>query len=332
MFFLIIICFFFQPKTEIQKKTAQIISLINKKVIKNDHFYKRLMCSVSEDGEVLVFNEGEGVISLFNKNLEKLIEFGRFGEGPGEFSSTPFSINTYIVNKNIIILNSYKSVQLFDFNGKLLKEIKVSHFFPFKAYFSSDQILLYDNLKHRLKYSQLIFTKNFKLIKKERNKISSQELRSRYIIKNNEFYVYKGDYKVNQYNRVNGILTKSYTKFFKRLAKDENLQVYYRKKLSKIKDKNVRKDMAQLLGVKDNFEDDIVNILGHINNYLFIRTQTKDALRIDIIDFKNKCFKSSISLKGDSVESAKVEHGKLLLNRKNDEDGLYVEIYDIKIN
>ena len=78
---------------------------------------------------------------------------------------------------------------------------------------------------------------------------------------------------------------------------------------------------------------DIFNVLGSDNGYLFIRTSSRSLkdFHLDIISPDTKLV-SRIEIGGDEVTSSTLQNGHVLINRTNEDDGPYVEVYAVQIN
>jgi hypothetical protein len=103
---------------------------------------------------------------------------------------------------------------------------------------------------------------------------------------------------------------------------------------SKKKQAEMQKKMAaQVKAQMGKYRNDIERIVGVHEGYIFatISDDDKEQITMDVIS-PDLTFYTQITMKTDEVSSAKLSHGKLILCLKNEEDGPYVNIYDLAIN
>lgn len=90
---------------------------------KDIYLYGARFVSNDSSGNLYLSDSRANRIFKFDSSGNFLLQFGRKGQGPGEFNYGPFNI---MVTKNSIIANETGRIQFFDWNGKYLKSYKIN--------------------------------------------------------------------------------------------------------------------------------------------------------------------------------------------------------------
>lgn len=82
--------------------------------------------SIAADGDRLYITEQTSVYIFSSKDIKLLKKFGRRGEGPSEFLTSPGYNITLYVHPGYLVINSPGKISLFSKQGELIKEQKSS--------------------------------------------------------------------------------------------------------------------------------------------------------------------------------------------------------------
>ena len=86
----------------------------------NDGFYEAIDTSVSEDGKVVILDRGNFLVNVFSSDGTLVTQFGKEGQGPGELTNA----GRVIAFNDRILLKNFDRLFVFDYTGKLIREIK----------------------------------------------------------------------------------------------------------------------------------------------------------------------------------------------------------------
>lgn len=357
------------PLKENLVSLKEVITLTND----GNGFYKTIDITLSPKNEIIVLDRGEKQFHIYNLNGNKLNTFGTEGTGPGELAGNEGFI---LATKNRILTKTRSKIMIFDYYGNLVNEItgqlSGSHLFESKHGFR----VVYDGFKARkltakeydedgnfikdypnkyYEYSKKALSLTYEDNVKRIDEITNTRLnlpRGLREFKNGVVQYYQGNYKVEVLDE-NLNSTIIYTKEHKKVT--DNFDYLEEKTLIANGYDTTEKKRAEWLrtamrmvelrtAYKNGFKDDIVEIVGESQGYLFLSVSTKKDtgeedrhFLIDVISPENK-YVSQIDLSEAGISNsediiwATIRRGKLLLELNNDEFGYYLKVVDIKIN
>lgn len=99
---------------------AEVIFKIGSDKI-NEDFYKSPDFAVGQNGQIYILDSGNSRIQCFSKEGKFLFGFGRFGQGPGEFSPEPRIIKILSDGNIYVIDNPLRRINIFNQEGKFLR-------------------------------------------------------------------------------------------------------------------------------------------------------------------------------------------------------------------
>ncbi|MCB0279885.1 MAG: 6-bladed beta-propeller, partial [Calditrichaeota bacterium] len=157
------------------KKNAVIIKPVLTVMDEKDGFYESTISTVSSDGRLLVYDAGNHVMNIYDKSGKMLKFFGKEGNGPGEFSRL---IGIY-ANKTRIVATEFRKAMIFDYSGKLIKEINERAGFGTAIILSEKDITFNFGSSEFSENSLMIFDLNGKQLKavKNANHVTSEQRR-----------------------------------------------------------------------------------------------------------------------------------------------------------
>ena len=123
--FLILSC---SHKKEIPVFKPKPILSLGKLDDPHESFHKPADVAADSKGNIYVLDSGNHRVVKFDKDGRYLLEFGRFGQGPGEFSS-PVDIYIDRRDKIYIIDSGNRRMQIFNDEGKRVTEFRIRIFF-----------------------------------------------------------------------------------------------------------------------------------------------------------------------------------------------------------
>jgi hypothetical protein len=127
LFILLIFVSTFLAQTNVKlslNKLSKSSILKNELIIKGDEdgFYESVISTVSTHGKILIYDVGNKQLYIFNAKGKIETQFGKEGNGPGEFPSVFFS-GSIFANEDLIYFKLGQKVMIFDYAGKLKSEI-----------------------------------------------------------------------------------------------------------------------------------------------------------------------------------------------------------------
>ncbi|MFZ5517832.1 MAG: NHL repeat-containing protein [Candidatus Zhuqueibacterota bacterium] len=123
LFFIILSQFFCSEYKDIPCIKPEPILTLGKLDDKHEAFHQVKGVLVDSESNIYVLDSGNNRIVKFNKDGHFLLEFGRSGQGPGEFiHPTAFDIDS--CNQIYVLDGSNYRVQIFDHNGNIVREFK----------------------------------------------------------------------------------------------------------------------------------------------------------------------------------------------------------------
>jgi len=311
IFILYIIVFQFCESKLGEKTSHNYDLLVNRNVITEYSgegiYMKHFLYSVDSEENVYIANRKSKSIKKYNKKGNLLCNFGRRGEGPGEFPSiTKFCIN----EKGEIIVLANSKLIIFDSDCKFktivrvpIKKIK-GYIYDLKSI--SDDKILFSVGVMKNKYNYIIFNyKNMKtkILRTDKNRIYPDNIIPAYLLHftpdmgvGNSGRIYIADsyyYKIYVYSD-SGELVKSFSKVYK------NVKVNFKKdfklpkgvKVSKAEKtiKNKKEETSKKAGGKFLYYPAIL-ALNIENEKIYVWTNETDNKGRYIIDIYDRNFK-----------------------------------------
>lgn len=319
-------------------------------------FYEEVSSCVDTDGNIFVLDMGNKAVHHFDQSGKHVKSFGKEGNGPGEINQ--FTLGIRANAKRVYLIHAARGVSVFDYDGKLVREIAGAKYpLLIRSLLTFDG----DNLKFVFmkwgqfgKHTGLIFSKDGELIKEIPNpeyedgafqKFQGQpdkaldefldRPRSIHPYGNGFVQLYSKEYKIEVLDRdmrSKNMLTRSYDRVKPKDLMDlmPRSQKRIVKNLNDQQKQGFMRMMQSVLDKLGGYFPDIFNIPGSDQGYLFVRTSTDNnkEYKLDIIS-PNQEFVGTVTMTGDEVTSSRVENGYLLLNRTNEDDGPYVDVYKV---
>lgn len=327
--------FFSQETLKIAKINANYSFEFNQILqVNNDDelFYDRIAVSYL-NSKYFVLDWGNKVVHVLNEQGEKIHEFGKEGNGPGEF---PFPLNIEAVGQNLWIDNLGKAGMFFTQDGKLIKELDIK-FHRGQMLFEKNSITRIDkmNKTYLVKFNSfgdiMLSKSDSSLVglHKERRKRGAFMTGKFPIIKFNEDYLTtrKGDYYIDLLDENFDVKSSYYRDYAKVLNPDNNYD-FGTKKLTK----NQLAIQAQLK--KENvYLNSVKALIGEYNEHLFVSTASasEDIMLIDVLD-KNYNLVQEITFELENAESTgSIIGNKLIFECKDDEQGPYFKVFEIQM-
>jgi len=236
-----------------------------KSILKLD-FYNDTIFILSRDG-----------LYSFNKEGKFICQFGRKGQGPGEYI-LPFDFGIDKQNKRVIIYDSNKSkIQIYDLSGKFLKSVKIGMSWNIEP-IGNDLFLSYPiNIMGDQPYSLIVFNENGDTIKTFNNKLTFKLLGTPFLIP------------------VNGAMYKFQDNIHFKQFLSDTLYVFVSKNLKiipKYAFQGINNLPTSLLGNIEQYNKEVTNFswverVLETDKYLFIRLSSYGKIGNMIYD-KNK--------------------------------------------
>lgn len=317
-------------------------------------FYRTIDTSVSADGKVVVLDRGNSRAIIFKTSGEKIFEFTREGQGPGEFSSSQFSP---YATRDYIVFYSPQKLMVYTYKGELISEIKGNFFSKIKIRPQKEFIQFYYCPDQGQKLITARYRYTGELIdevergyddrvnyKSDTGKSWLENYQSVYKKRIN-FYPFRDvfisydriEYRLDLCD-VYGKKLKSVYAETKRLPFSEKDLYHASKKdlAGKSKDEieKLHKFYAsankQLMAVSGGYKAAISRIAGDYDNeYLFVQVNTKekDKIRLDVFDSDYRYF-TQIILTGEGIDYCKIVNKSLLVEYKTD-DGYFFKLFKL---
>jgi hypothetical protein len=338
----------------LERTSKQFIKLENElKIMPAEGFYQNILSAVNKNGDLFILDVGNSQLHHYTKAGKLVTSFGKEGNGPGEFPAMLIDMN---VNEKYLYIKAYNKIMIFDYKGKLIKELPGIMWIYAQIVFKDNQVhflLPKNKYSKTLKsvYSQegefISDVKNNdndpKALAKMRNQFDDDAVKdifsspiSFYPYKDLFIEAYQGNYHfklIDKEHNING----EYKAEYKRIKVSNSIELFprFQREIYKSGNDQVKKMFDQLGGkmasLTGGYKNDIKGVSGADKKYIYIQTSTeKDKnLKLDVVDLNSKKI-STVSIETDEVISSKVEHGYLLVNLYNDEDGPYLKVWKVK--
>jgi hypothetical protein len=335
---------FFSQKTIklSNKSTTSFIPTLSKTIADKEGYYQSISVSANKNGLFYLLDTGNKKVLVYNKKGEKVNEFGKEGSGPGELMNV-FQIFT---NKNRIFIREEMKAHIYDLSGKYINDISLVYNGEIAHFQLIDQraaLITENNGKIQLQFIDDDGNKSDEIGKLEEAKnfdSENQRIMIRigapyYSYKNSFIKIFKDDYSIGIYKYPDLKLDKIIKKDFEKVERDFSR---YNIKVD-IDDDSMSKEeiakqqqemMKRLQNRMGKYEDDILSVLGQINNVLFIRVASLDSKELRIHAIKDDKFLSELTIKeNDRIIESRMENDKLLICMVNKETGPYAKIYTL---
>lgn len=312
-------------------------------LIDEDGFYNRASAAMTPDlKHFIVLDQGNKRVVIFDQDLKKIRDFGKEGNGPGEFGMV-FGINAF---NDRIFVNGMQRLQIFTLAGKHIKDISEQEFGFGHFVFDPKTETLRKQLSEN-EILEVIYDKNGNMIKKISNPEFGKQkdenrdpVRFRFIrstdiptpFGDKWLKAAKGAYKLNILNSDKQKVDE-FTRSFSRIKRD-----FSKFKLSiggdmpekkrKEMEAKMRLQMMQQMG---EYKDDIESIAGVYNERIFLQVASPDdECRIDVIssDFK---YLGTLTIAVEDFQRIRMYEDRVLIIQRNEEDGPFVEVYKVEI-
>jgi hypothetical protein len=339
---------------ELSSKVEKVNSVLLENEIKivdeGDGFYRSIDSSIAPDDRVVILDRGNFLIHIFSKDGKKSHSFGKEGNGPGELSSAG---RIKALHKRILLINRLRLL-IFSYEGKLIKEIKGSYSQAALTFTENDFTFTFPAAEHPpiLSVTYNLSAEKINEVKNESNEeavnINTLEITDRidhffhapkeFIVYQNHFIRrFQGEYKLIHVNR-NGTITKTIKRAFNRIKGAPVIPLTIRTQgdLSDAEKKRVAKMResvaAQQLQLTGGFMNDIVEIVGVINNYILLHVASEDkkTWKIDVISPDDKYY-TQFDYSHEDLAWMTVSNNKLIVECENDDIGPYIRIFDLRI-
>lgn len=308
-----------------------------------DGFYDRVTADISPDGRIVVGDIGNKQVQVYDSKFNLVHAFGDEGSGPGEIDR----IGTVKATDDRIYVNTYTRLIIFDYKGNYFTDVSLMENGSSELLFFNGEIhLTYE----RGKYRRIVYDKDGKKVREQKNESYVEKKAqggNRFVVRisggSGKLVSYKdgyvsstkGEYGIEIKDKnldVQKVLKRSFTRVpynfdnfkmsFKMEGASKKAQAEMQKKMA-----------AQMRSQLGKYRDDIERIVGIHENYIFATVSGGEEGKVlmDVIspDFK---YYTQIEIEAENVLSAKISHGKLLLCQKSEEDGPFINVYDIAMN
>ena len=344
----------FSQNINLERSSEEFVKLENEvKVMPDEGFYQNIHATVNKKGDLFVLDVGNSQLQHYDKSGKLVTSFGKEGNGPGEFPSFLFDVT---VNAKYLYIKAFNKIMIFDYKGKLIKEIPGFSFLFSQITFIDNQVHFVNPKTEFSKTIKSIYSQEGELISEVKNDkydpMAMQKMQTQfddaalkkglkrpisfYPFKGKYAEAYQGDYNfklVDDNLKVHGHYKAEYdrikVKSFVELLPRTQQNIYEK---SNDQVKAIFEQIGQkLMALTGAYKRDIVTVSGADDKYIYIQTSTdKDMnLKLDVVDVAKKKI-STIQLKSDLVLSSKVRHGYLLLCLYNDDDGPYLKAWKLK--
>lgn len=332
------------------------------KFVDDEGFYDATMVSIAKNGTIFLYDVGNKTMLRYNKDGKREHAFGEEGNGPGEFNQF---VGGIVAGDDMLIVRAGNKLQLFDYDGKLIREIVDFGLARSLIEFKKDEIWFHTAPVKVAKVRVTIYDKKgIKLREVANTEFDQAELdqmmQSRggppgdkqvkmmlsmpnsMIFYNEGFLIgYGGEYNFNFIDK-NHKVVKTYSRNYDR-EKIVNLMDILPRQQRRMYESNKNNEQFKKIftQVTTNFKDrmggyfpDIYGVLGAHNGYVFVRTSAESihTVNIDVISPDEKLYDKITLNTGDNLNSVTFEQGKLIANYSNDEEGPYALVYDVEFN
>jgi hypothetical protein len=312
-----------------------------------DGFYKSVTMALSPRGEVIICDNGNYRVWLYNADLSLKLKFGNEGNGPGEFSK---EVRRITATEDRIYLELSRRVLIFDYDGKYVNEVNPVIMAKNEIHIIKDEIhILYPetgnsraiyNKDGELRSSVKIPTvesimKLRMLAANDRNRNKGEiQTRIQYFEELNGFAeAVHSNYEINIYSAEKK-LRETYKRKFKRHKRnlDEIIGLSL-KNVSKEKRAIIEKQRQMLVKMYGEYAGDTFNVIAVDKDYIFVRTSAESLhyFAFDVLSRKGEYLTSYLH-KEDKGTRAVIRGNLMLVKAKNDEIGPYAKLYKINFN
>ncbi len=322
-------------------------------------FYDETFTTIAENGTIFVMDVGNKLILRYSKSGKEEASFGKAGNGPGELNNF---VSGMVAANDLLLVRGGNKIQLFTYSGDLIAEIadfaltfsyiefdeKNIYFYSLPSSISKNTLVVYSKKGEKVKevpsteFDEAEAAAMFQQGGFDDKKVKSMlKLPTSMARLNKDFVVgYGGDYRLTLIGE-NHALKKTYRRDYERQKINDVLDILPRSQ-RKMYESNKNNDQFKqiFMQIVNNFKDnmggylgDVTKILGTHKGYMFIQTSAESihTIRIDVISPDEKLV-STIKLDTDNqLLSTAFEHGKLIANYTNEEQGPFVKIYPIAI-
>jgi hypothetical protein len=355
MFFISLLLFFFQgttfqlsetPLKENATKLEHKVDIVDD----GDGFYRSIDSAISPDGRVVILDRGNYLIHIYSKNGKKLHSFGKEGNGPGELSRAG---RIKALHSHIILVN-FNRVIIFNYKGELIKEIK-GRYLSAAFQFTKTDFSFHFPATNPSPYSKVSFNLDGDILQEVKNSsgieatnyntMEMEERLKRFFHDPKQYVIYgdkfvqrvQGAYKFIYVNK-NGDVLKDFRRNYERISgnlpvpirirSEGNISNEQKKQIAKMRE-NVAKQQQMLTG---GFKNDIVEIIGVLDNYLLLHVASEDdsLWKVDIISPDNIYYTSFI-YEHEDLDALQISNNQLIAECSNDDIGPYIKIFDLNI-
>lgn len=102
------------------KKDGVTLTILGTMEDEEEGFYQGIDTSVSEDGKVAILDRGNFLVHVFTSDGTLITKFGKEGTGPGELTNA----GRIMAFNDLVLLQNFDRIIMFDYEGKLITEIK----------------------------------------------------------------------------------------------------------------------------------------------------------------------------------------------------------------
>lgn len=334
-----------QPSNTIQIEIEEIVTIDGGE----DGFYNRIYASMTSDHRIVVYDKGNYEIKIFDLEGKELTRFGREGNGPRELSR----VNLIVQEDRIYLLKS-NYMEVYTSDGEFLFDTPVEYGNR-KLWLIDDKIRVYIGHKRNAKIKYWEYSKAGKFIHEVKNENYAEEVEdekqdmSEQMVNNirksfqrvrditfdglDRYQQYRpGSYRIEildeNYNTTHVLTNKIMNK---RKSSEESTQVKVSDGQGNTLQKAQNAMLAELIRLKGGFDDDIRQINGYFDNYLFVTHVDNDKEITDVFD-ENYKLVAHFNFDQEHLKSWQIIHGKIIASYKDPDEGLYLKVYSIKIN
>lgn len=303
----------------------------------------------SENGEYVVLDIGNKLVHRFDTKGKLITSFGKEGTGPGELNRPR---EVYAV-PNRILVSDGRTLHIYKTDGSFLKDVSEQFARPqvskdgiYFYFFSSPQVRFISK-KYNFDGKIVAEVKNPQFSKEQAeqgfqfnsDRLKTMMLRPRDLTPYGSMFIqyHPGTYQIeildeNQTSKY--MLTRNFVRK-KELAEEiSRMQARFSNRGNRRggNSDRIKQMFAAREDITGGYQNDILGILGVFNEFAFIETakESLNEMNIDVISKDNQ-YIAKFKVDGDEILSASVNGSKLLVNMKNEEDGPYVKVFDIKL-
>lgn len=356
MYFVMMMLFFFQgedirlansPEKEGAVKLTKLVDIIDD----GDGFYRSIDSSIAPDGRVVILDRGNYLIHIYSEDGKKLFSFGQEGNGPGELSRAG---RLRALHSRILLVN-FNRLIIFDYQGNLIEEVNQRYTAAALSFTENDFTFTFRAADNPPLLSET-FSLDGKKVRQVKNpstdapvnwnELPIQERLRKFFYAPKEFHAYgdkfvyrfQGEYKF-EYANLHGKKLNTFTRYMDRIKGEMRVPLNIRTEgdLSEEQKKRVakmREDVTrQQLQMTGGFKNDIVEIIGVIDNHLLVHvaSENEKVWKVDVISPSNTYY-TSFEYTHEDLSWLTISNGKLIAECTNDDIGPYIKIYDLEIN